>query len=445
MYYTNNYRIILFFSLLLANTKISNAQSSLQFNSIDSVLQFAEKNSTSSKVSHLQSLSAKWTKIAAYGNVVNFKSPFTASWTDNITLPISYLPAEAFGGPVGSFKQVSLGQQYVTSYNLTPQIDIINLSAWARIKSAEVNKQLTETNNLIAKKNLFESISATYYNIVSLNYQIKNVEQSIIVADSILLIAKNKFSQGIIREQDVTNANINVLTTQDKLNQLKFLLEQNYNSLKILCDTKIETEIKITETIENNDNKDDLKAVRSTLNEKQSYLQAVYSKSELNVNRLSSFAPTLSLIFNQNWQRNSNVSFTDAKANKFTSQFIGLRFTVPFPLDVNRLSTNYTAKINYKIAETNYEHIALQSNLLNKQMDLDFEKAKSTYNTAKKIAELKKINYTKSLNQYNEGILPMDLLLIAFNDKINAQLNYSTAFAALKYNEAKININNSFK
>ncbi|MDP1801780.1 MAG: TolC family protein [Bacteroidota bacterium] len=439
----NNHTFLFILSLFFAFTNLS-AQMALQFNSLDSLFKYAGKNSATIKTGYQQSLSAKWTKIASLGNTINLRSPFTAAWTDNTILPVSYLPAEAFGGPAGTLKPVSLGQQYVSSYGITPQIDIINPSAWARIKSAELNKQLTETNNLVAKKNLFESISASYYNIVALQYQIKNTEQSVGAADSILLISKTKFAQGIIREQDVNNATINFLNIQDKLVQLKLSLEQNYNSLKILCDIKPEGNLQITESVGNN-SINSPKASSSSLIEKQSQLQSAYFKSELNVNRLNSFSPTLSLIFNQTWQQNSNLSFTDANSNNFTSQYIGIKFTMPFPFDVNRLSTNYTTKINYNISNINYMHSTLQNQINNKQLDLEYQKASSTYNTAQKINELKTINYQKSINQYNEGIISTDILLTAFTDKINAELNYSAAFAGLKYAETKININNTIQ
>ncbi len=445
MYSSKQNKYNFFFSIIifLALTNL-HAQVALQFNSLDSLLKYAEKNSATIKTGHQQSLSAKWTKIASIGNTINLRSPFTAAWTDNTILPVSYLPAEVFGGPAGTLRSVSLGQQYVTSYGITPQLDIINVSAWARIKSAELNKQLTETNNLLAKKTLFESISASYYNVVSLQHQIKNTEQSVTAADSILLIAKNKFSQGIIREQDMNNASINLLNIQDKLIQLKLSLDQNYNNLKILCDIASESKLQINESV-GNSIPNSVKTGPSSLIEKQSQLQSAYLKSELNVNRLNAFAPTLSLIFNQTWQKNSNRSFTDANSNNFTSQYIGLKFTMPFPFDVNRLSANYTSKINYNIATINYMHSGLQNQISNKQLDLDYQKALSTYHTAQKINELKTINYQKSINQYNVGIISTDILLTAFTDKINAELNYSAAFAGLKYAETKININNTIQ
>jgi outer membrane protein TolC len=439
-----NYKAILIACLLFI-FKNSGSQNSLQFSSLDSLFKYAEGKSASIKTGRLQSLLAKWTKIASLGNTINLRSPFTASWTDNTKLPINYLPAEAFGGPPGALKEVSLGQQYVSSYGITPQIDIINPASWARIKSAEINTQLTETNNLVIKKSLFESISATYYNILSFQQQIVYMEQSALAADSILIISKNKFRIGIIREQDVNNASINLLNVQDKLVQLKTTLEQNYYSLKVLCELKPESNIQIKEIINENNNLTPPKAAASSLTETQSRLQTAYLKSELNVSRLTSFSPTLSLIFNQTWQQNSNISFSDAKSYAFTSQYIGLRLNVPFPFDVNRLSQNYTSKINYGIADINVAHSTLQAQAGNKQLDLEYVKAKSTYIVSKQISDLKSINYQKSLNQFIEGIISTDILLTAFTDKINAQLNYTAAFAALKYAESKININNTFQ
>ena len=158
----------LFLFLLLSYTTESIAQSTIQFSSLDSLLNYAERNSATIKTGNEQSLLAKWTKITALGNTVNLRSPISASFIDNTQLPINYVPSEMLGGKPGTVRELAFGQKYVTNYGFTPQIDIINLSAWARLKSASVNYDLTEVNNLIAKKNLFESIAASYFNIISL-------------------------------------------------------------------------------------------------------------------------------------------------------------------------------------------------------------------------------------------------------------------------------------
>jgi hypothetical protein len=118
---------------------------------------------------------------------------------------------------------------------------------------------------------------------------------------------------------------------------------------------------------------------------------------------------------------------------------------MPFPPDVNRLSTNYTAKINYRIAEFNAEHTKLQNDLSNESLNLDYEKSFSGFITAKQVYDLKNSNYSKSLNQYKEGILSTDLMLNAFADMLNARINLVSSQAALEYAKSRININNLSK
>ncbi|MCC6370012.1 MAG: TolC family protein [Bacteroidia bacterium] len=427
-----------FLSILCGNAFHTSAQ--LRFSSLDSLFAFADRNSNTSKIAYQQNLLAKWTKVAAIANTINFRDPVSFSSTNNILLPVNFIPAEAFGGPAGSFRQLTLGQQYVSNFNFNPQIDLINAQNWARVKSAEINKDLTELSNHLNKKSLHESIAAAYYNILSINEQIVANTQSLINADSLVFIVKNKYSVGIARQQDANNAQVNLLVVKDKLQQLQINREQQLNALKILCDIPAEK----TLTLENTQTPETTVATGSSLESKYVSLQSEYLRNEWRVNRLS-MMPVVSLVYYQGWQQNSNSAFFDNNAKWIQSKYFGLRITVPFPPDANKLSQNYSAKINSGIAALNATHSRLQNELANKGLELDYEKALNSFQIAKEINQLKLMNYEKSLNQYKEGILSTDLLLNAFTDLLNSQLNTASSNASLNYAKARIMINNSFK
>ncbi|HWY10325.1 MAG TPA: TolC family protein [Bacteroidia bacterium] len=410
---------------------------------MDSLLSYAERNSTTIKTNSQQSLMAKWTKVAALANTVNFKNPVSFSATDNLKLPVNFLPAEAFGGPPGTFKPVTLGQEYVSNFNFNPQLDIINPYNWAKIKSAEVSKELTEVNNLLNQKTLYENIAAAYYNSVALQEQITLTEKSLSASDSIQTIVQNKFVLGLVREQDINNAMVNALNVKDKLVQLKSLYQQQINTLKILCDISSGTQITLQNQSKLELQDGDQKSI-STLNNRYSDLQNQYAKSELRANRMA-MMPVLSAFYYKGWQQNSNTSFFDSKSTWIQSNYIGLKITVPFPPDVSKLSQSYTSKINFRIASLNNTHTVLQNELNNRNLELDYEKAFSTYLVSKKIKELKNNNFEKSMNQYKEGILSTDNLLIAFNDLLNSELNLTSAFSSVQFTKSKISINNSLK
>ncbi|MDA3905016.1 MAG: TolC family protein [Bacteroidales bacterium] len=430
------------FSFLFFN-QIVNAQSELGFNNIDSLFKYAENHSYSIKTGEQQVLLAKWQQISAKAGIVNFRMQTSFSLTNNLELPVTYLPAEAFGGTPGTFKEITTGQQYMGNFNIAPQIDIINPSSWAKLKSANINADLADVNNLIAKKALFESISACYFNIISLQEQSNITQNTLYTADTILLIMQNKYDEGQVRQQDLNDAIINQLSLADKLEQIKLSLNQQYYSLKILCDIPETTKIVIEHKLNYNQQFGTSLQLNNQLQYQLSVLKAELAKSDLRTNNLSQL-PTLSFVMYDSWQQNSAEMFFDKDTRWLNSQYIGLRVSMPFP-DVNKYILSKNSKINKKIALLNEEHTKLQNNLANAQIDMDYSKAYSQFTTTKQIYLLKDENYHMAMNQFKMSILPSDRLLIAFNDMLVSRLNYSSALANLLYTKSKIDINNTIK
>jgi OMF family outer membrane factor len=435
--------ILILTIIILQFFQTVNGQTELSFNNLDSLLKYAENNSISIKTGEQQILLAKWQKISAQAGLVNFRMQTNFNLTNNTELPVSYMPGEAFGGAPGTFKEVTMGQQYVGNLNIAPQIDIINPANWAKLQSANVHSELADINNLIAKKSLFESISASYHNIVSLQEQIELTQKSLLIADTLLLNMQNKYSAGIVRQQDLNDAQINKLTLADKLEQLKISLKQQYFSLKILCDIPETTLLTINEPTNYNQQLTNGLEVDNQLNYKSSLLKVDLVNADLKTNHFMQL-PTVSLVFYDAWQQNSNLMFFDNNVQWLNSQYVGLKLSMPFP-DINRFTQTKTSKINKTISLQNAEHTKLQTDFTNKQLLLDYEKAYSQFITTKQIYELKDQNYQLALNQFNMDILSSDKLLIAFNDMITSRLNYSNSLANLLFSKSKIDINNSIK
>ncbi len=438
-------RIIQHIIILICLPLMAAAQKELKFNNLDSVFSFADKNSSVIKTNEQQTVLAKYEKIAAEANVVNFRDPVSFALTNNTQLPVNFIPAELLGGPKGTFKQITFGQQYVSNFSITPQIDIINPGAWAQIRTANINVDLTAVHNLINKTSLYESIAACYYNITSMQEQIIITQKNTAAADTLLLIVNNKLAQGLVRQQDVNDASINKLTLQDKLNQLKISLEQQYNSLKILCDITPGTDLIIEDALNYNQQFSSDMTVNSQLQFKSSALQAESAKADLRANRLSNL-PVLSLIYSNSYYQNSNDKFLDNNPNNkwLNSVYVGAKITFMLP-DVNRLLNSRNSKINYHISMISLEHNKIQNDIANSQLQLDYEKAFSQFLTSKQVFLLKEENYKMAFNQYNQAILPFDKLLTAFNDMLLNRYNYSSALANVLYTKSKIDINNKIK
>ncbi len=434
--------LIILCCLLLINQRV-NAQTTLTFSSLDSLLKYAEKNSQSIKTGEQQVLLAKWQKVSAQAGLMNFRVPTNFNLTDNIALPIVFLPGEAFGGAPGTLKQTTTGVQYVGNLNVAPQMDIINPASWAKLKSTVINYEQTEVNNLIAKQLLFESISATYHNIISLQEQIEITQENVLVADTLYLNMQNKYAQGIVRQQDLNDAQINKINLADKLEQLRLSLSQQHLSLKILCDIPDTALVVINESLAYDQQFSLGLTVNNELQYKASLLKVAQAETDIRANRLTQL-PTLSFVYYTAWQQNSTNQFFDTNIDWLNSQYFGLKLTMFFP-DVNRYTLTQTSKINRTIALQNAEHTKIQNTFTNRQLVLDYEKAYSQFIAAKQVYVLKEQNNQFALNQFNAAILSSDKLLISFNDLLVSQLNYSNAVANVLFTKSKIDINNSIR
>jgi OMF family outer membrane factor len=439
-------RFLLYLSVLLAWPGISSAQKELTFTNLDSLFSFADKNSAVIKTDEQQVILAKYEKIAAITNVLNLRNQVAFTLTDNNQLPVNFIPAQLLGGPAGTYKELTLGQQYVSNFNIAPQIDIINPASWARVKSASISQELTNVNNLINKESLYESIAACFFNITSLQEQIELTKQNLSSSDTLLMIVKNKYSLGLVRQQDVNDATINKITLEDKVKQLQASLEQQYNSLKILIDIPQDESLTITNKLNYDQQFTDDLNVNTDLRYKSSQLETESAKADLKYNRLSHL-PVVSAFYSYAYYQNSNNRFFDENMNTskwLNSGYLGVKLTFSFP-DLNKMVLTRNSKISYDISRINLEHSKYQNEISNHQLQLDYEKAYSQFITSRQVSQLKEQNYNMAFNQYNQSVLPFDKLLEAFNDMLVSRLNYSSALASLLYTKSKIDLNNNIK
>ncbi len=416
------------------------AQERRQFSSFSEVLTFADQHSYTTKVASLQQNLAVLTRKTALGNVVNPRIPTTISMLDNTRQSVSFIPAEVFGGSAGSFKEITMGQQYVSTFNFTPQFDIFNLGNYARIKSAKINEEITQNTIATNKKNLFDQLNATYHNIQTFKTQLVYLQLNKQKSDSILSIVQQKYAQGLVRQQDLNDAQVNSITIADKIEQANWNIEQQTLILKTLCDT--DEELILNESLSPLSVENSVAAAKNNLLEEGMRLQTKFLEAELLASKWQQL-PVLSFVSSLNWQNNSNNSFFDGKW--ISSNYIGLRMTWDLPTNVTKLSNFKTSEINTQLAKINATHTQLQNRLQNEQLDKEYLKVVAQYKNLAQIAKLKADNFQKSQNQYRDNILGLDKLLLAQNDLIISQLNLATSLATIAFTKAKIEINNTVK
>jgi outer membrane protein TolC len=143
-------------------------------------------------------------------------------------------------------------------------------------------------------------------------------------------------------------------------------------------------------------------------------------------------------------QQNTNNHFFDNQKVYF-SNYYGLRLSMPIVPDVNKIANVRNDRINWQIARNNAQHAALQDSINNRQLELEYDKAFTSWQYATQIELLKETNYVRNLNIYQAGILSSFELINSFNEWLNAKLNTENAAAAYQYAKARIIIQNTIQ
>ncbi|MEL6590379.1 MAG: TolC family protein [Bacteroidota bacterium] len=413
------------------------------FSSLDDLLNYTDQQSLSLKNNAIQMDQAKKAKLAAvFGTIDVTGSLLSAQFTNNTQLGVSLFPAEIFGGEPGTFKEVEMGVQYNTNLTNYADVKLVNPAGWSDLKLANINLDLTSSNNQLSLKQLQESVAANYYNIVLIQEQISSTKQNLAVADTLHQITEQKFAEGLLSQLEVNESEINVLNTQETISQLEYLLEQYYISLKILCDIP-EIEPIVIDGLKRSPKESLAPTVAlNQLNLSNALLREEYARQNYQGTK-AAMMPTLSLQLS-NSNNLYNTEFEPFTGNWINSNYIGLNLSIPIP-NAKRVSQSYTAKYDHQMAINNTEQARNQALLDQQTLEAEYDKAISQYETDKKVLALRKDSFSKNQELYEEGLVSLETVLNSFNAMLNAEYSLITSEVNIELSVANININNNIR
>jgi len=413
------------------------------FSDLDQVLAYTSQNSLTLQNQEIQLDQAQKAKLAAVLGTIDITGALlSAQFTDNTTLGVSLFPAEIFGGEAGTFQEVQMGVRYNTNLTNYADVKLLNPSGWSNLKLAKINIDLTRASNKLTLKQLHENIASTYYNIVQLNEQIQNIEQQVAVADTLAQITRNKYEEGLTNQQDVNDSQINLLTLEESLNQLRYMREQSYLSLKILCDIPEEENIQIAAGLPVPSAYYGPKVEYNELNLQQALFQESYAKASYDGAK-AAFMPTLSLQLS-NSNNLYNTEFSPFSGNWINSNYIGVNLNIPIPSS-QRISQTYNSKFEYQMAQNQTEQARRQVSLDRDALASEYQQAVSQQKTDREVLDLRTDSFKRNQSLYIEGIIGLDVVLNSFTAMVNAQYALISSQANVQLTLSHIDINNQIR
>lgn len=431
------------YSILFIIFAVTSAQAQQSINSLEALIDYVDQKSTVLKSGGLKLDQAKKAKLAALLAIPDINANIGLNVTDNTKLPVSLFPAEAFGGTPGTYREVQTGIQYTNNFIQYAELKLFNASAWQNYKLSKVNIEAIAVDNKISTKQLYENLATCYYNIITLQAQLNATNDNIKVSDTIFQIATNKYKVGVARKQDLNDAQANYINSLESSKQIQYLIASQYLTLKILCDLPVSEDILICELPTNNNGSQPIVSANE-LNYLSSYNKQQYaltSYKQLNQTLL----PSLNVFASNSHQQFSDkFSLFDQQVNWINSNYIGLKVSWQIPT-ASTIAQISKAKYDYLLSKEDTEHQQLKTALDFQQLKVDYAKSVSQSNSNKEVALLRADTYRRNLENYREGIISLDKLLLSFNEWVSSNYTSISSDVALMLTEAKIKIYNKIR
>ena len=343
-------------------------------------------------------------------------------------LPYQLMPAAAFGGPEGTYKEVQFGVPQSLNANLQLAVPLFNGTALSAIKSTRIAIELSEIQKIKTDEDVVLEVSNAYYNAQILLTQITFLDSNIINTDKLVKTTTLLYQQQIAKGTDVDRLKLQLEQITTQRSTVISQYQQVLNALKFLMGKPISDSIKVLKT-----EKSIVKAnfqSRTTTD-----ILLMDKKIEFNKSELAGFKNSRLPSLNA-YGVYGTTGFGTTGSNSFFNfhpiGYVGAQLTVPL---FNGMITNH--KIAGKKMEI--EKSDIQKELVTEKSKLDLKNAEMQYSLATKnivvvssqIDLAKKIYYNTVL-QNQQGVANITDLLLADNALRESQQNFIVALINLR-------------
>jgi len=350
----------------------------------------------------------------------------------NAALAITPFPAElgVLLGEPGESVNVQFGQPY--AYNAGINISQ-NIFDWQVIQRTRLSKAAIHTAGAQSdafRQNLAEQVALSYFTSLVAKEALQVSKKDLQIADSILLLAQEKYNQGLIDRYSLNQAKINVNNLKLSESSTQILYQQNLQQLKLLLGVDNEEDLFITQTpdIENLSLDPGLKQDQNLRTLEQQVLQA---NLQVGVQQ-SAYSPKLSLysyLGTQQFQEEFTLSFSEGSWSNYS--YLGLNLSIPIFSGGITHNQIKTAQIDLDIAQAQLESETLRSKAKDELLMEEYQQGLISARAAWRNFLLTEENSQLSLQKYQQGVISLDAYFRTFDEYLKAENAYLNSLSVL--------------
>lgn len=434
-------RILMLFLVLLSTTTVF-AQSNvlntqIEFQSFQDVLKYADEHAINIQSAIINEQIASAGKKEARSYLYPSVNA-SAGYNNNLTLQPTLVPEEFFNpnATAGTFRELTFGQQHVSSVGVQVQWDILNFQKIFASETAGIVAEQSKINTQISRFYTYNSLASTYYSILLAQESVIIYEENLLVSESIYDRTLDKFNNGILSESELIAAEIKEIENWKRLDQAVANVDRFYTQLQSQLNTN--RKIIVLDTPQNFRIKN--QSLRTTHPEVTFQEMEVDKQKSLLKQKKALLLPNLSFTYqnNYNWAADGFMDFSNA--NELPQQFIGANLNIPVFNGFSSRQKIKQSKLELQQQEMQLENTKLVTQKEDELLLIDMNQYSIELSNTMEILELIKINDMHADNQYQSGITTLNNRLDTYEDLLRAQDNYLQSLAAFTLAEYKIYI-----
>lgn len=341
-----------------------------------------------------------------------------------LELPTSFIPAEFFGGPPGTFAPVKFGTQYQSTAGLDASQLLFSGDYFLGLKASKVFVELSQRSTLRTKIEAIAAVSKAYYTVLISGERMKLMDANIERVKKTMDDTKALFENGFVEKLDydrLTVAYNNLLVEKEKVERLltlgtyylKYQMGMDINSQLTLTDKLEDVKFDVANNV-SAQKFDYEKRVEYNLYTEQMKL----AKLDLKRQRFSYLPNAFAYASINGTAQRKDLDVWDTQKPWYPMALIGAKFTMPVFTGMARHAKNQQAKLSLMKAENNMEFIK-------QSIDLELASSIATLQNASSSLEIQKKNITTAEDVFR-------VTKIKYEQGVGSTLEVITAETALK-------------
>jgi outer membrane protein len=352
---------------------------------------------------------------------------------DFLEIPTSFIPADFFGGPPGTFAPVKFGTQYQSTAGLEASQLIFSGDYFLGLKASKVFVELSERSAQRTKIEAAAAVSKAYYTVLINEERMKLMDANIARLKKALDDTKALLDNGFVEKIDHDRLSVaynNLLVEQEKVQRL---LKLGTYLLKYQMGMDINTSLTLTDKLADVkfDPLTNVTAQKFDYQKRVEYnlFEVQYKLAQLDLKRQRfSYLPTAFAYGSLNGaaQRNE-FDVWDTQKPWYPMALIGAKFTMPVFTGFARNSRNQQAKLSVMKAENNLEMIRQAIDLELASVTASLQNASSSLAIQKKNIETAEEVFRVSKIKFESGVGSNLEMITAETTLKESQTNYFNA------------------